>query len=166
MNEGFIKLPIDITSWRWFADANVLRVYIYLLTQAAFKDTEWKKENLKKGQLITGRKKLSATLGIHESSITRILKKLEETGDISLKANNKYTVITLLNWDKTQGNNYFFADKRTTNEQQENNKRTQYKKEKNVNNVKNNGTRGRERKNIEKVSIDWSQIDKLINSEF
>ena len=105
-------------------------------------------------------------LWLSESSITRILKKLEETGDISLKANNKYTVITLLNWDKTQGNNYFFADKRTTNEQQENNKRTQYKKEKNVNNVKNNGARGRERKNIENGSIDWSQIDKLINSEF
>ena len=64
MQEGFVKLPREITSWRWFADANVLRVYIYLLTQAAFKETEWKKENLKKGQLVTGRKKLSAALGI------------------------------------------------------------------------------------------------------
>ena len=124
MNEGFIKLPREITSWRWFADANVFKVYIYLLTKAAFKETEWKQETIKKGQLITGRRKLSTELGINESSITRILKKLESTGDISLKANNKYTIITLLNWEKTQGNNYFFKDKRTTNEQQANNKRT------------------------------------------
>ncbi len=165
MYEGFVKLPREITSWRWFADANVLKVYIYLLANAAFKTTEWKYETLEKGQLITGRKKLSAELGINESSITRILKKLESTGDISLKANNKYTIITLLNWEKTQGNDYFFKYKRTTNEQQTNNKRTQYKNVKNENNVKNNGARAREKKyDIHNGSIDWSKIDEIINA--
>ena len=164
MQEGFVKLPRDITSWRWFADATVLKVYIYLLTQAAFKDTQWKKENLKKGQLITGRKKLSAQLGISESKVRTALANLESTGEIAIKTTNKYSIITLLNWDKTQDRDYFFTTKSPTNSQQVTNKSPQYKKEKNVKNVNNNGARGRERKNIEKGSIDWSQIDMLINA--
>ena len=137
MYDGFVKLPRDFLNWRWFSDANVLKVYIYLLLNAAFKTTEWKNETLQKGQLITGRKKLAEAVNISESMVTRILKKLESTGDISLKSNNKYTVITLLKWGKMQGDDYFFANKRTTNEQQSNNNRTQYKNVNNLKNVKN-----------------------------
>ena len=165
MQEGFVKLPRDFLNWRWFDDANVVKLYIYLLLNAAFKTTEWKGETLEKGQLITGRKKLSKALGISESMVTRILKKLEATEDISLKSNNKYTVITLLKWGKMQGDDYFFANKRTTNEQQSNNNRTQYKNVNNLKNVKNNSARTRERKNdIQSGSIDWSQVDMLINN--
>ncbi|MBE6762307.1 MAG: hypothetical protein E7551_08500 [Ruminococcaceae bacterium] len=105
-------------------------------------------------------------LWLSESMVRTALANLESTGEIAIKATNKYSVITLLNWDKTQNSDYFFTTKSPTNNQQFTNKSPQYKKEKNVNNVKNNGARGRERKNIEKGSIDWSQIDKLINSEF
>ena len=165
MQEGFVKLPRDFLNWRWFDDANVVKLYIYLLLNAAFKTTEWKGETIEKGQLITGRKKLSKALGISESMVTRILKKLEATEDISLKSNNKYTVITLLKWGKMQGDDYFFANKRTTNEQQSNNNRTQYKNVNNLKNVKNNSARTRERKNdIQSGSIDWSQVDMLINN--
>ena len=165
MQEGFVKLPRDFLNWRWFDDANVVKLYIYLLLNAAFKTTEWKGETIEKGQLITGRKKLSKALGISESMVTRILKKLEATEDISLKSNNKYTVITLLKWGKMQGDDYFFANKRTTNEQQTNNNRTQYKNVNNLKNVKNNSARTRERKNdIQSGSIDWAQVDMLINN--
>ena len=165
MQEGFVKLPRDFISWRWFDDANVVKLYIYLLLNAAFKPTEWKNETLEKGQLITGRKKLSKALGISESMVTRILKKLEATGDISLKSNNKYTVVTLLNWGKTQCDDYFFTNKRTTNEQQTDNNRTQYKNVNNLKKVKNNSAHAREKKNdIYNGSIDWSNIDMIINN--
>ena len=165
MQEGFVKLPRDFLNWRWFDDANVVKLYIYLLLNAAFKTTEWKGETIEKGQLITGRKKLSKALGISESMVTRILKKLEATEDISLKSNNKYTVITLLKWGKMQGDDYFFANKRTTNEQQSNNNRPQYKNVNNLKNVKNNSAHTRERKNdIQSGSIDWAQVDMLINN--
>lgn len=165
MSEGFVKLPREITSWCWFSDPEVLRVYIYLLTRAVFKETQWKTETLKAGQLITGRKKLSEALDISESMITRILKKLEGTGDISLETNNRYTVITLLKWEETQGSDYFFADKRTTNEQQRNNERTQNKKEYKENNSKNSYAHSREKKyDIYNGSIDWSLMDMIINN--
>ena len=144
MYEGFVKLPRDIINWRWFADANVLKVYIYLLVNAAFKTTEWKYETLEKGQLITGRKKLSEELKMTESQVRNALEKLEGTGDISIKTTNRYSVITLLNWAKTQCGDYFFTNKSPTNRQQATNKSPQYKKEKNINKLYNLRAHARE----------------------
>ena len=164
MYEGFVKLPRDIVNWRWFADDKVFKVYVYLLVNAAFKPMEWKKENLEKGQLITGRKRLATALGMSESAVRNALANLESTGEIAIKTTNKYSVITLLKWAKTQGSDYFFADKSPTNNQQPANKSPQYKKENNVNNVKNNYARPREKKyDIYSGSIDWSKIDEIIN---
>ena len=56
-------------------------------------------------------------VGISESLVTRKLKKLEATEYISLKSNNRYTVVNLLKWGKT----IIFLP---TGEQQANNKRT------------------------------------------
>ena len=56
-------------------------------------------------------------VGISESLVTRKLKKLEATEYISLKSNNRYTVVNLLKWGKT----IIFLP---TGEQQSNNKRT------------------------------------------
>ena len=164
MSEGFVKLPREIVYWRWFSDPNVLRLYIFLLTKATFKKAEYKNETLEAGQVLTGRKALAEQLGISESNVRRLLEKLKSSGDISVKSTNKYSVITLLKWGETQGNDYFFANKRPTTEQQPTNNRTQYKKEKNVNNVKNNSAPAREKKyDIHSGSIDWSQMDLIIN---
>ena len=165
MQEGFVKLPRDIINWRWFADANVLKVYIYLMLNAAFKPTEWKTETLQKGQLITGRKELAQKLKMTESQIRTALSKLQSTGEISIKATNKYSVVTLLKWEKTQGDDYFFANKSPTNNQQAANKSPQYKNVNNLKNVKNNSARPREKKyDIHNGSIDWSQVEMLINN--
>ena len=164
MNDGFVKLPRDITNWRWFTDANVLKVYIYLLTKAAFKETKWKQLTLKKGQLITGRKKLAEELDLSENKVRAALANLERTGEISIKPTNKYSIITLLDWGKTQGSDYFFTNKPPTNHQQATNKSPQYNKEKKENNVKNKGARVREKKyDYKNGSIDWSQMDLIIN---
>ncbi len=164
MSDGFVKLPREIVYWRWFSDPDVLRLYIFLLTKAAFKKTEWKNETLEAGQVLTGRRNLAEQLGISESMVTRIFEKLESTGDISIKSTNKYSIITLLKWAEFEEKNYFFAGKRTTTEQQANNNRTHNNKLNNLNNFKNKNARAQEKKHdIYNGSIDWSQMDLIIN---
>ena len=164
MYEGFVKLPRDIVNWRWFADDKVFKVYVYLLVNAAFKPMQWKKENLEKGQLITGRKRLATALGMSESAVRNALANLESTGEIAIKTTNKYSVITLLKWAKTQDCDYFFANKTPTNSQQTTNKPPHNKNINNENNVKNNNARPREKKyDCRNGSIDWSQMDMIIN---
>ena len=164
MSDGFVKLPREIVYWRWFSDPDVLRLYIFLLTKAAFKKTEWKNETLEVGQVLTGRRTLAEQLGTTEGCIRTALSKLKSTGDISIKTTNQYSVITLLKWAEFEEKNYFFAGKRTTTEQQANNNRTHNNKLNNINNFKNKNAGAQEKKHdIYNGSIDWSQMDLIIN---
>lgn len=58
--------------------------------------------NLIPGQFITGRKAGAEELKLKPSTFRDYLKSLEKMGMISLKPDNKKTVITVENWDKYQ----------------------------------------------------------------
>ena len=164
MSDGFVKLPREIVYWRWFSDPDVLRLYIFLLTKAAFKKTEWKNETLEAGQVLTGRRSLAEQLGTTEGCIRTALSKLKSTGDISIKTTNQYSVITLLKWAEMQSSNYFFTNKQPANNQRATNEQPQNNNYNNINNFKNKNARAREKKHdIYNGSIDWSQMDLIIN---
>ena len=108
---GFIKLHRQIQEWEWYDDANVFRVFIHLLLNANFKDKNWKGQLVKRGQVVTGRKKLSETLGISEQQIKTVFSKLKKSGEITTKPTNKYTLVTLVNFE------VFQEKKKPTNQQ-------------------------------------------------
>lgn len=86
---------------------------------------------LQRGQFLTGRFSASGELNMNSSTVYKILKKLELWGMISLKSNNKNTVITIVNYSSYQ--DVAFSEEQqdnnkvTTGEQQSNNKVTQIK---------------------------------------
>lgn len=162
---GYVRLYRDITAWQWYKNPNVLRVYIHLLLKAAFKDFEFEGKSFKAGDLITSRKRLSEELGISEWQVLTALDKLKSTGEIEVNSTNKFTVISLKNWEKAQSEQYFFKPSPTTKPQQSHNKSTHNNNVNNVNNVKNNSAPAREKKyNIYDGSIDWSTINEIINA--
>ena len=133
----FLKLHRSILESAVFSDAETLRLWIYLLCKAATTDrqilVEGKVVNLKRGQLITGRKKISEQLKMAESKVYRTLKTLETLGNVNIKPNNKFSLVTIENWEKFQGDFPKVNNKRTTNEQQVNNKRTTNEQQVNTN---------------------------------
>lgn len=58
---------------------------------------------VKRGQLITGRHSLNEQTGIHESKIVRILKSLEIEQQIEQQKTNRFTVITIVNYEEYNG---------------------------------------------------------------
>lgn len=70
---------------------------------------------IERGQVITGRLTLSNETGISEQSIRTCLKRLESTGEIMQKSTNKFTIITVCNYDNYQ------QDEPATNQQLTNN---------------------------------------------
>ena len=150
MSGGWLKLHRSILESAVFCDSDVLKAWIWLLLNATHKDIEvicsGKPLTLKSGQLITGRKRLAEVLGVNETKCYRILNTLKELGNIEIKPNNKFSLITIVNWDKFQTEDTSCEqqenNKRTTNEQQTNNKRTLKKNDKNDKKVK------KERSNI------------------
>lgn len=142
---GYIKLFRKLIRWGWYQDNVVKGLFIHCLLCASYKDFEWMGMGLKAGQFITSLKHLSEELGFSVQQIRTAIKKLESTGEITSTSTNKYTIITVVNWENFQS----FEDESNTesnnpitNEQQTDNKRAtneqQHRKNiKNINNFKN-----------------------------
>ena len=103
MSEGFIKLYRSILNWEWWNDDKTFRVFIFLLLNANWEDTRYRGHIISKGSLVCGRKKLAKSLGMSEQSVRTSLEHLKSTNEITIKPTNKFSIITIVNWEKFQG---------------------------------------------------------------
>ena len=116
-------------------DADHFFVWCYLLLMATHQEKpvlfQGKKIVLKPGQLITGRRSISAFTGVSESKIQRMLYTFKTEQQIEQQSSSNNRLITILNWDEYQS-------PEQQNEQQMNNERTTSEQRVNTNkNVKN-----------------------------
>lgn len=100
---GYIKLHRSMLNWGWHTDPNTAWLFVNLLMMANCAPAEWKGVKIERGQLIIGRKALSEQTGISEQSIRTSLDRLKSTGEITSKSTNKFTLITIVNYEKFQG---------------------------------------------------------------
>jgi hypothetical protein len=100
--EGWIKLHRRFLKWEWFEDEKMVKLFIYLLLSVNFEDKKWRGIDVKRGQMITGRKILSKETGMSEQSIRTCLERLKSTNEITIKATNQYSVLTLTNYESYQ----------------------------------------------------------------
>ena len=84
--DGWFKTYRAITEWEWFTDGNTLKLWIYLLAKANYKDSHYMGIEIKRGQLITGRKKLAEALRMSEQQVRTCLERLQETNEITIKS--------------------------------------------------------------------------------
>ena len=133
---GFIKLHRQLLDWEWYNDMKVKHVFIHLLLTANFRPKRWRGIEIKRGQIVIGKKKLGATLGLSMQEIKTVFSKLQNSGEITIKATNLYTLVTLVNFDvyqekesKSNQQSNQRATNNTTNEQ------PQLKKDKNNTNT-------------------------------
>jgi len=156
MSQGWIKLHRKLLDNAISPKPDYAWLWVALLLLANHKDNEFiwnnKKIIIKKGQLLTGRFELSKKTGISESKVYRILKYLEIEQQIEQQTNNKYTIITIHNWEQYQ-------ETEQENEQPVNSQRTASEQPVNTNKNEENE---KELKNVNKNSIDIKNID---NSE-
>lgn len=102
MNNGFITLHRKITEWEWYADGNTFRLFLHLLLKANHEPKKWKGIPVERGQCVTGRKILSKELCLTEQQIRTSINKLKSTNEITIKATNKYSVVTVVNYNVYQ----------------------------------------------------------------
>jgi len=182
--EGWIKLHRKFLKWEWFSTDNMVRIFLYLLLSANHESKKWKGLTIERGQLVTGRKTLAKETGMSEQNIRTCLVKLKSTGEITNKPTNKYTIITLCNYDTYQNliidnnqqtnqlpNQQLTNNQPTTNQQLTTNKNVKNKK--NVKNDKNkikNLTKGKKLfKNsgvtIQDIEDAFKKTEDLINAD-
>ena len=103
MSEGFIKLYRSMVKWEWYKDENTSRVFLHLLLNANWEDSRFQGYEIPKGSLVTGYTALSEQLGISRQSVRTAIKHLKSTGEITLKVTRRFSIITIVNWEKYQG---------------------------------------------------------------
>ena len=102
MDEGYIKLFRSMKSWQWYHDSNTKVVFLHLLLSANWEDSYYGEYFIPKGSLVTGYPKLSSQLGISVRNVRTAIKHLKKTGEVTVKVTNKFSIITIENWDKFQ----------------------------------------------------------------
>ena len=138
MEEGFIKLHRSILKWEWFQDDKTFKVFIYLLLNANWEDSRYRGQEIPRGSVVTGLNSLSKNLGISVKSVRTALNHLKSTGEVTIKTTNKFSIVTIVNWEKYQGFNVEVANKKA-NEladkgQTKGKQRATYKEYKNIRN--------------------------------
>jgi hypothetical protein len=102
MENGWIKIHNKLLKWEWSSDPNMVSVWIHLLLMANWQDRNWQGINIKRGQLVTGRKTLSTITGVSEQTLRTCMERLKETGEITIQSTNKYSIITIVKWSDYQ----------------------------------------------------------------
>ncbi len=126
--EGFVKLYRKTLESSIFENPNLFKTFMWCLMKATYKDRKTmvglQEVKLSRGQFVTGRKAASVELNFKEASAWKYLKTLEKMQVISLKSNNKFTIVTIDNWEDYQAETEMSNNKVTADEQQNNNKIT------------------------------------------
>jgi len=111
MQHGWIKLWRNTLESAVFADAELLRLWVVCLLLANHKDS-WvsvgglaQPVKVLRGQFLTGRHSLHRAIyprktkkNLSESALWRKLNALETLGNLTIKTNNKFSVVTITNY--------------------------------------------------------------------
>jgi hypothetical protein len=104
MNEGWIKLHRQILNWEWWSDIKTYRLFTYLLLASNYEDKSWRGVDIKRGDILTSIESLVKSTNLTQQEVRTSLKRLKSTGEITTKTTNKYTTITICNYDIYQIN--------------------------------------------------------------
>lgn len=134
----YIKLCDKIVDWEWFTDGNMLKVWLYLLVKAQYADGKYRGVEVKRGQLLTGRKLIANETRLSEQQVRTCINRLKSSGQITIESTNQYSLITIVKYDDYQGSDSYNiqqiiqpANLPITSDQPTDNQRiTTYKKDK------------------------------------
>ena len=102
MAGGWIKLHRKLTEWSWYKEDRTKSVFIHLLLSANHTDKQELDLLVKRGQCMTSLRILGDELGMTMRNVRTALEHLVKAETISMTSNNRFTLITVLNYDAYQ----------------------------------------------------------------
>lgn len=111
----WVKLHDKFLEWEWHDKPEMVALWVHLLLAANWKDRRWHGIDVHRGQLVTGRQALSEATGLSVRTIRTCLGRLIQTGEITIKSTNKYSIITICKYDSYQENENAIDQQVTSN---------------------------------------------------
>jgi len=131
---GYIRTYRSLLDWEWYGHPDMVALWIHLLLTAGYTDGCYRGIELKRGQVLTGRRELARKTGLSERQVRTCLQRLISSHEVTIKTTHKYSIITICNYDSYQ------AQRPTNdplNDPQSDQQTTTIKE---YNNIKNNST--------------------------
>lgn len=171
---GWIKLYRKLLNWEWSDDPNTGWLFMICLMSANHIDNKWHGLIIKKGSFLTSQPHLAKKTGLSVMQVRTSLNKLKLTGELTVKTTNKYTVISIQNWNKYQQDNRQPNSQITGKQQASNRQVTTNKNIKNDKNIKKreySSLSDIQEKDFEEISLHYkvplafvrSKYDDLVN---
>jgi hypothetical protein len=101
--EGWIKIYRKLCQWEWYNISEMVHLFIHLLLNANREQGEWRGVKIERGQILTGLNSLHKETNISYQTLRTCLKRLERTNEINIQSTNKYSIITICNFESYQG---------------------------------------------------------------
>lgn len=146
-NETYVRFYRKIKKWEWYTDLATFKLFIHLIIEAQYADKNFRGRVIKRGQLLTGRKRLSLDTGLSEQQVRTALEHLKSTNEITIEPTSRYSIITLTNYDL-----YQYKDQ-PANQQSTNNQPTTNQQLTTYNNDNKDNKDNKENNNISKGKI-------------
>ena len=135
MNRGYVHLWRKSLDSGWLKNHQLWAFWSWCLLKATHKEYDaivgMQRVHLKPGQFVFGLKKASEETGLSIRQIRTLLDFLRKAGNLTIKTTNKFSIISIINWDTYQGSepqNDTLNDKQVANKWQHTNTQTQNKK--------------------------------------
>lgn len=161
-DETWIKVYRKLKDNPISSNLELLWFLTYLMLDVNHKDNSfyiWEKRiDLKAGQKLTSQRKLAEQFNISLSKVNRFLKILSKEKILKHEWNTKFTIVTLLNWDRYNGSETLIEhEKKARGKLEETNKNVN-----NNNNEKNNIIVSKDTKELAPIDNRKTEINTLI----
>ena len=137
MATGWIKMYRQFTEWEWYKNIPVRILFEHCLLKANHEDKKWQGAIIKKGSFVTSYENLSIETGLTYKQVRNALSKLKMTGEVAHKGHSQYSVITIKNWDKFQGEGSQLGSQRADEGQSKGSQRATTKEIKEIKEIEN-----------------------------
>ena len=100
--ESWIKLYMKLKNWEWYDVPEMVALWVHLLLNANLEEKVWRGITIPRGSFITSRKALSEESGLSEQEVRTCISRLVSTNEITINPTNRFTIITINNFDSYQ----------------------------------------------------------------
>lgn len=94
-----IKINRDILDWGWYKDVNAKSLFFHCILKANQEDRIIRGIEVPAGSFISSVTTLVSETGMSEKAIRTAMQHLKKTGELSVKSTNKYSIITVNNYN-------------------------------------------------------------------
>lgn len=124
ISRGYLRLFRQMLDWEWYDKPNTKAIFIHCLLCANQKDKIWQGIKIKRGQFITSLEKLAMANGLSIRQTRTALNDLQTTNEIDKQTTNRYSIITVKNYNLYQANDKLKCTLERQANDKQNDKRT------------------------------------------